>query len=119
MKSYRDLIVWQKAMALVKEIYSLITVFPKAETYALSDQLKRAAVSVPSNIAEGYGRQSTKDYIHFLNIARGSVYEVDTQLCIAIMLEYLTPEEAQKAFGLVEEVGKMLNSISAKLMPDA
>lgn len=74
MESFRELIVWQKAMVLVEDVYRLIKVFPKEETYSLADQTKRAAVSVPANIAEGYGRQSTQDYIRFLFIARGSVY---------------------------------------------
>ena len=77
MDSYQDLIVWQKSMQLVKEVYTLVKTLPKEEQFALSDQMRRAVVSIPSNIAEGYGRNSTNDYIRFLNIARGSKYELD------------------------------------------
>lgn len=87
---YKDLIVWQKSIDLVVEIYRLITKFPKAETYGLSDQLKRAAVSVPSNIAEGQSRKSEMEFYRFLCYARGSLAEVDTQLIIAQKVNYLT-----------------------------
>ena len=82
-KSYRDLFVWQKAMELVTAVYAIPKVFPKEEQYGLTAQIRRSAVSVPSNIAEGYGRNSTLDYTRFLQIARGSLYELQTQLEIA------------------------------------
>lgn len=112
---YRDMIVWQKAMELVKEIYILVKNLPKEETYALSDQMRRAAVSIPSNIAEGYGRKSKVEYSRFLDIARGSLYELETQLQICIMLNYLDIKDTEKAFSLSQEVGKMLNSLITKL----
>ena len=94
MDSYQDLIVWQKSMQLVKEVYTLVKMLPKEEQFALSDQMRRAVVSIPSNIAEGYGRNSTNDYIRFLNIARGSKYELDTQIQICVMLNYISKEKA-------------------------
>ncbi len=115
MQSYRELIVWQKSMALVKAIYDAVNVFPKTETYALSDQLRRAAVSIPSNIAEGFARVGSKDYCHFLSIAKGSVYEVDTQLRIAVMLGFLTEEQSAGTLSLCAECGRMLNSMITKL----
>jgi four helix bundle protein len=86
MKSFRDLLVWQKAMVLAEELYAGAKQFPKHEMYALGDQVRRAVVSVPANIAEGYGRQSTQDYISFLLIARGSLYEVQTHCELAARL---------------------------------
>ena len=89
---YREMIVWQKAMDLVKEIYLLAKMLPKEETYALSDQMRRAAVSIPSNIAEGMGRLSDKDQSHFLNIAYGSLMELYAQADIAHDLKYIDDE---------------------------
>lgn len=79
MEDYRDLIVWKRSMELVRAVYALTKRLPKEETFALSNQLRRAVVSIPSNIAEGYGRNSKQDYLRFLNIARGSKNEVETQ----------------------------------------
>ena len=87
-KSYKELIVWQKAMDLVDEVYRLVKLLPREETFALSDQLRRSAVSVPSNIAEGHGRQSRKEFSQFLSIARGSVFEVETQIHIGIRQQF-------------------------------
>ena len=95
MNGYKDLIVWQKSMDLVDEIYRLVKFLPKEETYALSDQMRRAAVSVPSNIAEGYERKSPKEFANFLSIARASRAELETQICIChtiIKLTHLAPE---------------------------
>ena len=92
-KSYRQLIVWQKAMELVKYIYDLTKKFPKEELYGLTSQIRRAAVSVPSNIAEGQGRDSTKEFLHHLSIAYGSLMETETQGLIAEMQCYITAEE--------------------------
>ena len=111
MEDYRDLIVWQRSMNLVKEIYALTKQLPKEETFALSNQLRRAVVSIPSNIAEGYGRNSKQDYLRFLNIARGSKNEVETQLQICLMLDYLRPEDIAEAQTVCTEVGKMLNAL--------
>lgn len=111
MEDYRDLIVWQKGMELVKTVYALTKQLPKEETFALSSQLRRAVVSVPSNIAEGYGRNSKQDYLRFLNIARGSKNEVETQLHICQMLDYLKPNDIAEALAVCTEVGKMLNAL--------
>ena len=110
-KHYRELIVWQKAMDLTDEIYRLVRSFPKEEQFSLSDQLRRAAVSVPSNIAEGHGRQTDKEFKQFLSIAKGSVFEAETQIMIAIRQGYISAEEAQPAFTLCDEVGKMLTAL--------
>ena len=118
MDSYQDLIAWQKSMQLVKEVYTLVKTLPKEEQFALSDQMRRAVVSIPSNIAEGYGRNSTNDYIRFLNIARGSKYELDTQIQICVMLNYISKEKAATALELSEEIGRMINALIKKLMPN-
>lgn len=115
MSDYKDLIVWQKSIDLVEEIYKLTSKFPNDETYSLSNQMRRAAISIPSNIAEGNGRNSNKDYVHFLSIARGSKSELETQLYISVRLKYLTSEHTEKAFLLCEEIGRMLNSLINKL----
>ena len=115
MNSYRELVVWQRAVDLVVEVYKIIRTLPAEEKYALSDQMRRAVVSIPSNIAEGYARKAPKDYARFLVIARGSCYEVETQLTICEKLGYLSAGDAKKAYGLCEEIGKMLNAIMAKL----
>ena len=108
-KSYRELIVWQKAMDFAEHVYRVQRRFPDEERYGLCDQLRRAAVSVPSNIAEGRGRDSARDYAHFLTLARGSLNEVMTQLELATRLGYMKPGS-----GLYEEskeIGKMLNTM--------
>ena len=113
---YRELIVWQKAMMLTKEIYSLVKLLPKEETYALSNQMRRAVVSIPSNIAEGEGRNSEKDFVRFLSQARGSLWELSTQLEICEQVGYLTNEQTECAFGMIIEVSKMINSLSNSLL---
>ena len=115
MENYRELIVWQKAMDLAEEVYRIVKAFPKEEQFALSDQLRRAAISVPSNIAEGYGRKAAKEYSRFLNIARGSKNEVETQLILCVRLGYATKQNIELAMSLCDEIGKMLNSLSKKL----
>ena len=114
-KSHRDLIVWQKGTELVLEIYRLTENFPKRETYSLVDQLRRAAVSIPSNIAEGRGRSSTKDFVRFLYMAKGSLAEIDTQLFICEKLGYFKEIEVKKILNLCEEIAKMLSSMISKL----
>lgn len=106
---YRKLIVWQKAMLFSKQVYLLIEQFTATERYALSDQVRRAAISVPSNIAEGCGRASNRDYAHFLSIARGSLYEIMTQLEIAQSLGYI--ETISDVEGLASEISRMLTSL--------
>ena len=114
-KSYKDLIVWQKSVDLVGEVYGLVKLLPKEELYALSDQMRRAAVSIPSNIAEGQARNSSKEFAQFLAIARGSKAELETQLIICVRLGYLTDEQIRTATDLCAEIGKMINAIlSAK-----
>ena len=110
--SYRNLIVWQKAKQLVRLIYAEVGHLPKEERYALGDQIRRAVVSVPSNIAEGAGRASNRDYGHFLSIARGSLYETINQLEIAQDLGYVTLTEEIEM--LAAEVGRMLTSLMKK-----
>ena len=114
-RDYKDFIVWQKAIDLSVEVYRLVKLLPKIETYALSDQMRRAVVSIPSNIAEGQGRNSTKEFVHFLGIARGSQKELETQLYLCMRFEYFTEEEISTAMNLCEEIGKMLNALIIKL----
>lgn len=103
--------MWQKAMDLTEEVYRLVRLLPREETYALSDQLRRAVVSMPSNIAEGHGRGSDKEFVKFLTIARGSLFEVETQLLICNRLYLFTKETTQLAFSMIAEIGKMLNAL--------
>jgi four helix bundle protein len=114
-KSYRDLVVWKKAMALVLQVYRSTQAFPKIETYGLVSQLRRAAVSVPSNIAEGQARISTGEFRQFLGNARGSLTEVETQILIAQGLGYLQPEETESLLGDTAEVGRILNGLLSSL----
>ena len=110
-KSYRDLVVWQKAMALVSAIYRLTSTFPDTERFGLTSQIQRAAVSIPSNIAEGQGRLATKEFRQFLGVARGSLKELETQLLISIDLGYTSKEQAGTCLDLEDEVGRMLNAL--------
>lgn len=112
MELFKDLIVWQKSMELVRVVYQLSKGFPPDERYALTDQLRRAAVSIPSNIAEGNGRASNKDYAHFLAIARGSLYETLTQIQIAEDLGYIGKDDNLDQ--LAADVGRMLTSLLKK-----
>jgi four helix bundle protein len=114
-KSYRDLIVWQKAMQLVTDIYKATKLFPVEEMYTLTSQLRRCAISIPSNIAEGYGRNSTGDYKRFLQIAAGSIFELQTQLEIARNLNYLSNEVFDKLFNVAKEIELMLIALIKKL----
>ena len=114
-KSYQDLTVWKKSMELVKLIYSLTNRLPKEERFGLSDQLRRAAVSIPSNIAEGAGRFNTKDYVHFLRIARGSKNEIETQLLICEQIGYLSRDDISASLQLCDEISRMLNAMLLKL----
>lgn len=111
--SYRELKVWQKAMELVYLIYELTRSFPKEEVYGLTAQLRRAAVSVPSNIAEGKGRSSDREFSLFLCHARGSVHEVETQLLIAAHLGYLKQTDATRTNELANQIARMLNGLLA------
>jgi four helix bundle protein len=111
MKGHRDLIAWQKAMALVTDIYAATAQFPKEEVYGLTNQLRRACVSVPSNLAEGHGHSSKKDFHRFLSQARGSLLEVETQLEIARNLGCLGPEPAAVLLAKASEVARLLNGL--------
>ncbi len=116
-QSYRDLIVWNRAMDLVVEVYRVSALFPASERWRLTDQISRAVVSVPANIAEGQGRATSKDFAHFLAIARGSLNE--TYLMLAVRLGYLTTEKIEPALALLTEVSKMLGSLRAKVIQRA
>jgi len=113
--SYQDLIVWQKAMDLAQEIYKLAKRLPKEELFSLSNQMRRAAVSIPSNIAEGQDRNSTKEFISFLSIARGSRAELETQLQLCVRVGYLAESDSLDARQLLREIGKMLSGLIARL----
>jgi four helix bundle protein len=113
--SYRDLIVWQKAMNLVTEVYSISQSFPSSEMYGLTSQIRRCAVSIPSNIAEGYGRHSTADYRRFLQISVGSLFELQTQIEIAQNLHYISKEIFDTFFEKTKELDRMLCSLITKL----
>ncbi len=114
-KSYRDLIVWQKSMVMVTAIYENTRRFPRDELYGLTTQIRRAAVSIPSNIAEGYSRNSTADYIRYLRIASGSLYELRTQLEIAINLGYIKAMGFHSIEEVQTEIEKMLSSMIRKI----
>jgi four helix bundle protein len=114
-KNYQELIVWQKAMDLVEEVYIASKNFPREEVYGLTSQLRRAAVSIPSNIAEGQGRRTTPDFLRHLSIAYGSLREVETQILIAIRLRYLAARKCQDAMNIAAEVGRLLNGLMASL----
>ena len=114
-QSFKDLIVWQKAMEMASEVYSITKQLPKEEIFSLASQIRRAAVSVPSNIAEGYGRDSKKEYLHFLSIANGSVCELETQLLLCVHIHYLSEQDIQPILNLLSEIGKILIAITKKL----
>ncbi len=109
MANYKNLDAWKVSMQLVKEVYILTKKFPKEELYALTSQMKRAAVSIPANIAEGLGRQYKKDTIQFLHISRGSLYELETLLNIAVMTEIITEEEFNTIIPVSEKALQVLN----------
>lgn len=114
-KSYKELIVWKKAMELVKEVYWLTEVFPKDELYGLKSQMERAAVSIPSQIAEGYLRQHRKEYLHFLSISLGSAAELETQILVCKSISKFKHIDFKKAEKLIEEVMKMLYVMMKKI----
>jgi four helix bundle protein len=114
-QGFRDLLVWQKGMALVKLIYVMTQQFPNDEKFGLTSQMRRAAVSIPSNIAEGQARHTTGEFIQFISNAEGSVAELETQLEIAADLNYCTTTQKDQVLSLAEEVRKMLNALRRKL----
>ena len=119
--SYRDLLAWQMAMRLTEHVYRATGTFPNKETYALANQLQRAAVSVPSNIAEGHARSSTKDYLRFISIAMGSLAELETQLELSARLDYIDQPKLGELLAIADELGRMLQglrkSLQSKLAP--
>lgn len=112
---YKELQVWQKAMDLVVEVYNIIKLLPKEEMYGISDQIRRSAVSIPSNIAEGQSRNSVKEFIQFLSIARGSLAELETQLLICIKVNMLSEDNIAEAKNITIEIGKMIKGLMNKL----
>jgi four helix bundle protein len=115
MKTFRELIVWQKSMTFVTNIYETSKVFPKEETYGLTSQIRRSAVSVPSNIAEGYGRTGLNDYIRFLNIAISSLFELQTQIEISYNLSYINQKKFDTLYETTREIERMLSSLIRSL----
>jgi four helix bundle protein len=109
--SYKDLIVWQKAMTLTKELYSISSSFPESEKFGLTQQLKRCAISIPSNIAEGWGRNSNGYFVQFLNVSKGSLCEAETQLHLAIELNFIKKDVCANAFDLSIEISKMIKAL--------
>jgi four helix bundle protein len=115
-KSYKDLLVWQKGVKIVSLVYQLVKSFPQEELYALTSQLKRASISIPSNITEGYGRNTDKSFSHYLNISRGSLFEIETQLLIANDLGFITNQTLYtEILNQIEEESKMINAFSKTL----
>ncbi len=114
-KDYRDLIVWQKAMDLVETIYQTTRGFPREEIYGLTSQIRRAAVSIPSNIAEGNGRNTTRDYVHFLGMVYGSVKEVETQVLIAERLQYINSDDSNRLVHMTTEIARLISGLAASL----
>ena len=118
MAGYREIKVWRLAMELAEEVYKLCVEFPRQEVYGLTSQLQRAAVSIPSNIAEGQARNSSKEFNHFLGIARGSLAELETQIMLAQRLDYLSTEKANLTLEKAEEIGKMLKGLQKSISPN-
>lgn len=114
-KSYKELIVWQKSVQLVKEVYLLTDNYPKSELYAIVSQMRRASISIPSNIAEGYGRKSSKEYTQFLSISYGSALELETQIIISKELQFAQTDKFSKVESILEEVLKMINAMISKM----
>ncbi|HEX9988767.1 MAG TPA: four helix bundle protein [Chloroflexia bacterium] len=114
-KNYKDLDVWVKSMDLAEMIYANTRNWPREETYGLTNQIRRAAVSIPSNIAEGQGRASTKEFLHHLSMARGSLLEVETQIMLGERLGYLTKEVSIYLLSCTAEIGRILNGLYRSL----
>ena len=116
MHNFKELIVWKKARVLVKDIYILIADFPNEEKFGLSSQIKRAVVSIASNIAEGAGRGSDKDFIRFLDMANGSAFELETQLYLSFDLQFIDEENLNKFLEQLSEIQKLIYGFKAKLI---
>ena len=115
-RTYKDLVVWQKGIALAKLLYELTKSFPLEERFGIVAQMRRAAVSIPSNIAEGQARRTTGEFIRFISHAEGSVAELDTQLILSIELKFCSSAAADSTFALVSEIRRMLNALRRKLV---
>ena len=115
MSNFRNLLIWQKSMSLTTKIYNATKKFPKEEIFALTSQIRRSSVSIPSNIAEGFGRESSKEYLRFLNIAIGSLFELQTQLEIAKNIDYLIEDEFNTLYEDSREIERMLVSFMNKI----
>ena len=115
MHNFKELIVWQKARKNVKDIYLLTKKYPKEELFGLTQQIRKAAVSIPSNIAEGSGRATNVDFAHFLDIANGSACEVETQLYLSLDLEYISQTEFDDVSNQVQDIQKMIFALKKKL----
>jgi four helix bundle protein len=114
-QSYKDLVVWQKGIALAKVVYKLTQRFPSAEKFGLVAQMRRAAISIPSNLAEGQARHTTGEFVQFISHAEGSVAELDTQLILSVELRFCDSGSAAPAFELIDELRRMLNVLRRKL----
>ena len=115
LKSYRELLVWQKGIDLVVIAYKATAGFPKSETYGLISQIRRAATSIPANIAEGYGRGTRKEYLQFVMVAQGSLKELETHFIVSEKLSYLTASQAARLLTQTDELGRMMGSLIRKL----
>jgi four helix bundle protein len=115
MKTFRDLLIWQKAMTLVTNCYTISTDFPKDEQFGLTSQIRRCSISIPSNISEGFGRGTNKDYYRFLTISLGSLFEFQTQIEIAYNLKYISLEKFNKLYEDSRELERMLTSFMNKI----
>ena len=114
-RSYQDLIAWQKAVDLVEHVYRVTRSFPKDELYGLTSQMRRAAVAVPSNIAEGQGRRTPGDFQRFLGIAKGSLFELDTQALVAGRLRFISEEQTKALRAAIHEVGRIISGLIASV----
>jgi len=112
---YKDLVAWQKAMDLVVDVYAATEKFPSREKYSLTDQIRRAVVSVPSNIAEGQAHFNKREFLHFLRHARGSLAEVETQMLLAKKLNYLSDEDVTKLSAQIDELGRIMSGLIRSL----
>jgi len=116
MHDFRKLTVWQKTRVFVKNLYLLTQKFPDEEKFGLTQQIRKASVSMFSNIAEGSGRNTTPDFVHFLDIANGSAFEVETQLYVAVDLEYISQQEFENLLSQLQEIEKMIYNLRKSLM---
>ena len=115
-RTFRELEIWQLGIDLITHVYKTIRTFPKEEVYGLTLQMKRSAISIPSNIAEGQSRWSTKEFLKFLSIAKGSLSELETQLILAQRLNYLSEDNLNKIIELTNEIGKMISGLRKSLL---